>query len=48
MRQNLTYRFTRGSDIVDVLAPDHLGERANVTWPDCWRWSPIPRRSTAR
>lgn len=29
--QNLTYRFTRGSDIVDVLAPDHLGERADIT-----------------
>jgi len=27
---NLTYRFTRGSDIVDVLAPDHLGGRADI------------------
>ena len=28
--ENLTYRFTRGSDIVDVLAPDHLGGRADI------------------
>ncbi len=28
--QNLTYRFIRRSDIVDVLAPDNLGERANI------------------
>lgn len=25
----LLYRFTRGRDIVDILAPDHLGPRAN-------------------
>jgi hypothetical protein len=29
--ENLTYRFIRGSDIVDVLAPDHLGRRADIT-----------------
>lgn len=28
--ENLTYRFTRGSDIVDVLVPDHLGGRADI------------------
>ncbi|HSV92924.1 MAG TPA: hypothetical protein VLH81_07600, partial [Desulfobacterales bacterium] len=28
---NLTYRFIRGDDIVDVLAPDHLGERTKKT-----------------
>jgi hypothetical protein len=28
--ENLTYRFVRGTDIVDVLAPDHLGERARL------------------
>ncbi len=28
---DLTYRFVRGTDIVDVLAPDHLGERARRT-----------------
>lgn len=27
----LVYRFVRDHDIVDVLAPDHLGERANLT-----------------
>jgi hypothetical protein len=27
--ENLTHRFVRGSDIVDVLAPDHVGTRAN-------------------
>lgn len=27
----LTYRFIRGDDIVDVLAPDHLGERTKTT-----------------
>lgn len=26
----LAYRFVRGTDIVDVLAPDHLGERAEM------------------
>ncbi len=26
----LAYRFSRGNDIVDVLAPDHLGRRANL------------------
>ena len=25
-----TYRFVRGSDTVDVMAPDHLGERADI------------------
>lgn len=25
----LLYRFTRGSDVVDILAPDHLGPRAS-------------------
>lgn len=29
--ENLTYRFIRDKDIVDVLAPDHLGERARRT-----------------
>ena len=29
--ENLTYRFIRDKDIVDVLAPDHLGERAKRT-----------------
>ncbi len=29
--ENLTYRFIRGSDIVDVLAPDYLGGRADIT-----------------
>lgn len=28
--ENLTYRFVRDGDIVDVLAPDHLGGRANL------------------
>ena len=28
--EGLTYRFVRGSDLVDVLAPDHLGDRANL------------------
>lgn len=27
----LTYRFIRGDDIVDVLAPDHLGDRTKMT-----------------
>jgi hypothetical protein len=26
----LAYRFVRGSDIVDVLAPDHLGPRTDI------------------
>lgn len=26
----LTYRFIRGPDIVDVLAPDHVGERPDI------------------
>lgn len=26
----LAYRFVRGADIVDVLAPDHLGPRADI------------------
>lgn len=26
----LTYRFVRGADIVDVLAPDHIGGRADI------------------
>ena len=25
-----SYRFVRGSDMVDVMAPDHLGERAGI------------------
>ena len=29
--ENLTYRFVREDDVVDVLAPDNLGERANLT-----------------
>lgn len=29
--EGLTYRFVRGNDVVDVLAPDHLGGRANLT-----------------
>lgn len=29
--ENLTYRFVRGTDIVDVLAPDNLGDRARLT-----------------
>jgi hypothetical protein len=29
--ENLTYRFIRDADIVDVLAPDHLGQRARRT-----------------
>ena len=29
--EDLTYRFIRDKDIVDVLAPDHLGERAKRT-----------------
>jgi hypothetical protein len=29
--ENLTYRFVRGKDIVDVLAPDNIGERADIT-----------------
>lgn len=29
--ERLTYRFVRGSDVVDLLAPDHLGERARLT-----------------
>lgn len=28
---NLTYRFVRGNDVVDVLAPDNMGDRANRT-----------------
>ncbi|MEX2548531.1 MAG: hypothetical protein WD830_12215 [Chloroflexota bacterium] len=28
--EGLAYRFSRGNDIVDVLAPDHLGRRANL------------------
>lgn len=28
---NLTYRFVRGNDVVDVLAPDNVGDRANLT-----------------
>jgi hypothetical protein len=28
---NLTYRFVRGNDVVDVLAPDNMGDRANLT-----------------
>lgn len=27
---NLTYRFRRGKDIVDVLAPDNIGSRASL------------------
>lgn len=27
----LVYRFVRGGDIVDVLAPDHLGTRVDIT-----------------
>jgi len=27
---DLTYRFIRGGDVVDVLAPDHVGERADI------------------
>ena len=26
----LAYRFVRGADIVDVLAPDHLGARTDI------------------
>ena len=29
--EDLVYRFVRGNDIVDVLAPDNLGERAKLT-----------------
>jgi hypothetical protein len=29
--ERLTYRFVRGNDVVDVLAPDNLGERADIT-----------------
>lgn len=29
--ENLTYRFVRGNDVVDVLAPDSLSERADIT-----------------
>ena len=28
---SLVFRFVRGHDIVDVLAPDNLGERARLT-----------------
>lgn len=27
---DVTYRFVRGDDVVDLLAPDHLGERASI------------------
>ena len=29
--EGLTYRFVRCNDVVDVLAPDHLGNRADLT-----------------
>jgi len=28
---NLAYRFVRGNDVVDLLAPDNMGARANLT-----------------
>jgi len=30
MGDGLSYRFRRGSGIVDILAPDHLGDRADL------------------
>lgn len=29
--EDLVYRFVRGADTVDVLAPDHLGRRTDIT-----------------
>jgi hypothetical protein len=29
--EGLAYRFVRGHDIVDILAPDHLGKNADLT-----------------
>jgi len=28
--EDLTYRFVRGDDVVDVLAPDHLGKQTSI------------------
>lgn len=35
--EQYTYRFRRGHDVIDLLAPDHLGTRADIVTVPPWR-----------